>query len=448
LFPQDSALLLDSALFILNSLYRVTQLPGGLRIATAEMPHMASVSLGIFVGIGSRYEPAPLNGVCHFIEHMLFKGTRRRSARGISEAVEGLGGYLNAFTSEESTCFHARAHHQHFDAVFDVLMDLFLNSRFAPADVAKEREVIKEEIAMYRDQPAQHVQEVLNATVWPNHPLGRSITGTNRTLNRLKRLQLLGFLAQNYCAGNTVVVAAGNLQHARVIKAVTGHAALFRSGPPPRYCPAETRQTQPRIKLISKPTEQAQMALAIRTCSRHDDRRFALRVLNAILGESMSSRLFQRIREDLGLAYNIYSTPSFYDDTGDIVISAGLDADNMHRALGLILRELRRFTQSPPGAAELQRARDFVIGQFDLMLESTENQMNFAGEQILGYGRIIPPELSKRRLAAVAAGEIRQVAADFFRPERVSLAIVSPSRDEAGLRKALDFSHTAKPTRN
>lgn len=398
---------------------------------------MASVSVGLFVGMGSRYEPTPLNGICHFIEHMLFKGTRRRSARAISEAVEGIGGYLNAFTSEETTCFHARAHHHQFEEVLDVLIDMFLNSRFAPADITKEREVIKEEIAMYRDQPAQHVQEVLNAIVWPNHPLGRSITGSARGLNTIKRLQLIGFLAQNYCTTNTVVVAAGNVRHAQVLKAVSGFAKWFRKGSAPVPAPAENRQREPRLKLITKQTEQAQMALGVRTCSRHDPRRYALRVLNAILGENMSSRLFQRIREDLGLAYNIYSTPSFYSDTGDLVVSAGLDTLNLHKSLRLTLRELRRCAQVPPTTAELRRARDFVIGQFDLSLESTENQMNFAGEQILGYGRITPPEVIKQRLATVTGEDVREAARTCFRSENLNLAIVSPLSEIDPIRRAL-----------
>ncbi len=415
-------------------MYKVTQLPNGLRIATAAMPHMASVSLGLFVGMGSRYEPALLNGVCHFIEHMLFKGTKRRSARAISEEVEGIGGYMNAFTSEESTCFHARVHHQHFNAVLDVLMDMFLNSRFAPADVAKEREVIKEEIAMYRDQPAQHVQEVLNATVWPDHALGRSITGTERGLSRLKRLQLLGYFGQSYCATNTVVAVAGNVRHAAVVRAVTAYAREFGRGAAPSFSPVVARQREPRLKLVSRQTEQAQLALGIRTCSRHDERRFALRLLNAILGENMSSRLFQRIREDLGLAYNIYSTPSFYADTGDLVVSAGLDAANLAPALRLVLRELKRLGKVAPSPSELRRARDFVIGQFDLSLESTESQMNFVGDQLLSYGCVTPPELTKRRLAAVTAQQIRDVAQNYFQLQNLNLAVVSPVRDATPLR--------------
>lgn len=418
-------------------MYHVTTLPNGLRVATAEMPRMASVSLGLWVGIGSRYEPKPLNGACHFIEHMLFKGTKRRSARQISEEVEGIGGYLNAFTSEENTCFHARVHHDHFTVVLDVLMDMFLNSRFAVADIVKERDVIKEEIAMYRDQPAQHVQEVLNAITWQNHPLGRSITGTNRSLDSIHRKQLTQFFRGNYLAANTVLVAAGNIRHAAAVKAVTRFTKLFPPGRVAPFAPAPTDQCEPRLKLITQNTEQAQLAVGIRTCSRHDPRRFALRLLNAILGENMSSRLFQLIREDLGLAYNIYTTPSFYGDAGDFVISAGLDTDNVPRTVELIRRELQRCTKRLPTAAELRRARDFAIGQFDLSLESTENQMNFVGEQMLGYGRITPPSQTKKRLAAVTAAEIRAVAADFFRPERMNLALVSPLKDGAELSKLL-----------
>jgi len=418
-------------------MYRVTRLSNGLRIATAEMPHMASVSLGLWVGVGSRYEPASLNGACHFIEHMLFKGTKRRSARAISEGVEGIGGYFNAFTSEETTCFHARVHHDHFATVLDVLMDMFLNSRFTPADVAKEREVIKEEIAMYRDQPAQHVQEVLNATTWPNHALGRSITGTSCGLDVIRRPELTGFLRTHYLAANTVLVVTGNIRHAEAVKAAAHYAKHFQSGPPPAFAPAPDDQREPRLKLVSKKTEQAQLALGIRTCSRHDERRFALRLLNAILGENMSSRLFQLIREDLGLAYNIYSSPSFYADAGDLVISAGLDTDNVSRVLKLITRELHRCAERLPSAAELRRARDFAIGQFDLSLESTENQMNFVGEQVLGFGRITPPEQTKQRLAAVTAAEIRATAADFFRPERMNLALVSLLKSNNGLARTL-----------
>src|ERR1039458_2901130 len=269
-------------------MYRVTQLQNGLTVATAEMPQMVSVSVGLWVGVGSRYEPAPLNGVCHFIEHLLFKGTKKRSAKEISQAVEGFGGYLNAFTSEESTCFHARACHDRFDELLDVLLDMLLDSRFDPAEIGKEREVIKEEMAMYLDEPQHHVQELLNATLWPDQPLGRPITGTEKTLDAMTRTHLLGYLRDNYVPANTLIVAAGRLKHRQVVRAVTRYARRFGIAEAPRFTPACREQRAPQICLFTKKTEQTQIALGVHTCSRQDERRYALRLLNTILGENMS----------------------------------------------------------------------------------------------------------------------------------------------------------------
>lgn len=398
---------------------------------------MASVSVGLWVGVGSRYEPSNLNGICHFIEHLLFKGTRRRSAKDISQAVEGIGGYLNAFTSEEMTCFHARAGHKRFDELLDVLADMLLYSRFAPADIAKEREVIKEEMAMYLDEPQHHVQELLNATLWPHQPLGRPITGTDKTLDAMARKDLVKYLRHFYVSGSALIVVAGNIAHRQALGAVRRYATRFTPGKPAACAAAQTAQQAPRVSLFTKNTEQTQIALGIRTCSRHDEGRFALRLLNTILGENMSSRLFQTVREDRGLAYSIYSSPSFFADTGDLVISAGLDTDNLAKTLRLIVRELQRLSQRVATAAELRRARDYVIGQIELGQESTENQMNWVGEQLLGYGRIYSPEEIKRRLARVTAEEIRAVAHEFFRPERLNLALVSPLKTYKGLESIL-----------
>jgi len=393
----------------------VTHLPNDLRLATAEMPQMTSVSVGVWVGVGSRHEPAEINGVCHFIEHLLFKGTKKRTAKEISQAVEGIGGYLNAFTSEEATCFHARACHDRLEELIEVLLDMFLNSKFAPVEIAKEREVIKEEIAMYLDEPQHQVQELLNTLLWPDQPLGRPITGTAQTLDATTRPRLMGYFNDHYAAGSVLIVAAGQLKHEQLKRAVSRFAGRFKGRPRSRFVPARNDQPGPRIRLFTKKTEQTQIALGIRTCSRHEERRYALRLLNTILGENMSSRLFQTVREDRGLAYSIYSTPSFFDDTGDLVISAGLDTDKLPKALRLILAELRRLTESPPGKAELDRARDYVIGQIELAQESTENQMNWVGEQLLGYGRIFSPAEIKRRLREITRGQVRAVAQEFFR---------------------------------
>jgi predicted Zn-dependent peptidase len=417
--------------------HQVSRLDHGLTVATAEMPQMTSVSVGLWVGVGSRYEPADCNGVCHFIEHMLFKGTRRRSAREISEAVEGVGGYLNAFTSEETTCFHAKASHERLEELLDVLLDMLLDSKFRPVDIGKEREVIKEEMAMYFDEPQHLVQELLNATIWPDQPLGRPITGTARTLDALGRLPLVAYLRQNYVTANLVIAAAGQVRHSELVRLVKRYSPGVSRGPRPRHEPARDAQTAPRLRLFTKRTEQTQLALGIRTCSRRDERRYPLRLLNTILGENMSSRLFQVVREDRGLAYSIYSTPSFFADTGDLVISAGLDTENLGKVLRLVVRELRRMAEKPPGATELRRARDYVIGQMDLASENTESQMNWLGEQLLGYGRTFGPEQIKRGLRAVTPAAIRGAARAFFRPERLNLALVSPLKASDRLQRTL-----------
>ncbi len=419
--------------------YQITRLQNGLTVATTEIPHMASVCLGIWVGVGGRYEPAELNGISHFIEHMLFKGTRRRTAKEISQAVEGIGGYLNAFTGEESTCFYAKARHDRFEHLLDVLMDMFLQSTFDHGEIEKERRVIKEELAMYLDQPHQHVQELLNETLWPNHPLGRSLTGTEGTIDSIDRRRLVRYQHSNYVAPDTLITAAGNLRHSQVVKAVGRFAKKFAPGRRPSFIPVSDEQSSPRVRLCAKDTAQMQLALGIRTCSRHDERRFALRLLNTLLGENMSSRLFQVVREDHGLAYSIHSCLGFFDDVGTLAISAGLDHDQFPRVLKLIAQELKRLRDKTPSQREMRQARDFLIGQIDLSLENTENQMMWLGDQLIGYGKVIPPSEIKRRLGQVTPNQVRRAARDFFRPERTSLAVVSQLKSARGVERVLSM---------
>lgn len=411
----------------------ITRLSNGLTIATASMPHMASVSLGVWVGVGSRYETDVQGGASHFIEHLLFKGTRHRTARQISEEVEGLGGYLNAYTSEDHTCFHAKARADRFPALLDVLMDMFLNSRFAPADIAKERAVIKEERSSYRDQPQHLVQELLNETLWPGHPMSRAIEGTPRSLDGLNRRRLVDFFHANYVAANTFIVATGNITHAEVVEAIAPYAKHLPAGPRPMCEPIGTisglgKATEPQVRLHTKATEQTQLALGIRTVSRHDERRFALRLLNALLGECMSSRLFQSLREDRGIAYDVQSSASFFADCGDLSIYAGVDDDKLEKVLRLIAAELRQLTTKAPSLGEVRRTRDYVIGQFDLALEGTEAHMTWLGEQLIGHGQLLPAALMRERLAAVTPTEIRHASAECLRGGGVSLALVSPLR--------------------
>lgn len=419
--------------------HRVTQLANGVRVATAAMPGMESVSVGIWVGIGGRYEPARIHGISHFIEHLLFKGTQRRTAKQISQAVEGIGGYLNAFTGEETTCYYAKASHRHLDTLLDVLADMYLHPKFAAPDITKERRVIKEELLMYRDQPDHYVHELLSETLWPRHPLGRSLTGTPASLDEIDRAELLGFKRSRYLGANTVVAVAGRCEHDDIVHRVERALPFGRNGAAPRFAAAAGVQRAPRLRFLSKNVEQAHLTIGVRGCSRHDPRRFALRLLSVLLGENMSSRLFQTIREQHGLAYSIQSTTSFFADTGAFIIAAGLDAKRLQKALRLVLRELRKIADRPPTAAELRRAKDYSIGQMWLGLESTANRMMWVGEHLLAFGAILSPEEIERRVEAVTAEDVQSVAADLFRDSRLNAAIITPGKDEKAVSDLLTF---------
>jgi len=419
--------------------FKITQLPSGVRVATAEMAHMESVSVGLWVGIGGRYEPARLSGIAHFIEHILFKGTRRRTARQISQTVEGIGGYLNAFTGEETTCYYAKASHRHLDTLLDVLADMYLHPKFAAADIDKERGVIKEELLMYRDQPDHYVHELLTETLWPEHPLGRTLTGTPQTLDAMDRATTLDFKRKKYVAANTVVAVAGHCRHDDIVGRVDKMLTLPRNGRSPGFQPARNAQRAPRLRFFTKNCEQSHLAIGIRGYSRHDPRRYALKLLSVILGENMSSRLFQVIRERHGLAYSIQSSTSYFADTGALLISAGLDTKRLPRALALTLGEMRKMARQGPSAVEVRRAKDYAVGQMRLGLESTANRMMWLGEHLLGYGRIPIPEEIERGISSVTADEIQEAGADLFRDRRLNAAVITPSKDERAVSSLLSF---------
>ncbi|MGV3772790.1 MAG: M16 family metallopeptidase [Verrucomicrobiales bacterium] len=418
-------------------MYKVTRLENGLRVATAHLPHMASISLGLWVGVGGRHEEESISGVSHFIEHMLFKGTKKRNAKQISQDVEGIGGYLNAFTTEECTCFYSKACADQTKVLWEVLSDMFLASTFPAEEVEKERNVIKEEMAMYLDQPHHHVQDLLNEALWPDQPLGRPLIGNEATITKMGREDLIGYQRQNYVAESTLVAAAGNVDHSEMVRMVEKVAKKFFLGKEPAFTPSIEEQKEPRIRLFTKETEQTQIALGIKTTSRHDERRYALRVLNALLGENMSSRLFQVVREDHGLAYSICSSLSFFNDIGSLTISAGVETEKTVKAIKLIVEEMSKFAIKAPSLGEVKRSRDYCIGQLDLSLENTENQMMWIGENLLAHGRIPTPAEVKKHISQVTPAQIRAAAKSFFHAERLSLALVSPMKRATGLDRAL-----------
>ena len=407
-----------------------TRLPNGIRVATAEMPHVESVAIGIWAGIGGRYEQKRLSGVSHFIEHLLFKGTTTRTARDISQAIEGRGGYFNAFTQEESTCYYARISAEHAWDVLEILSDMYLRPKFAQADIDKERGVIIEEIMMYKDQPQHLVQEILGELLWQEHPLGRPLIGTEKTVGGVSRADILRFKECNYVAQNTLVVLAGNVKHGECVKQVARRLGGLRGSGKPHYRKVTRAVGQKDVAVLSKEIEQTHLAMGFRLFGRHDPRRYSLKMMSIVLGENMSSRLFQVVREQHGLAYSIHSSGQLFDETGVLDIQAGVDRDRVQKSLALIFSELARMADKPVGAAELRRAKDYAIGQMRIGLESTSNQMMWAGENVMCYGRFIQPKEVVQKIEAVTARDIQSVAGEVFRSNRLSVAMVTPGADE------------------
>ncbi len=414
-----------------------TTLSNGIRVITSPQPDAESVAVGFWVGVGGRYEAPEVAGASHFIEHMLFKGTRRRSAREISQAIEGRGGYLNAYTQEDATCYYARIPHECLGEAFDVLADMYREPKFAAADIERERGVIIEELRMCHDQPQQVVQELLMDGLWPDHPLGRPLVGNEQTLRILSRAAMEGYRRSHYQPGNTIFGMAGRLEHAAALALVQKALGGLPAGKSPSFRPVSRAVGQKRICLARREIEQVHAAIGFRGFGRHDHRRFALRMLNSILGENMSSRLFQIVREKHGLAYAVQSSFQLFDETGALVVSAGLDRVRAADALRLIARELVRIREKPVSRNELRRARDYLQGQFRLGLEGTSSQMQWIGETLQNYGRFVKPEDVLKQLLAVTAEEMQQVAAELFAPRRLTLSLVVPEKDPADEKKWL-----------
>ncbi len=413
----------------MSSEYRQTKLQNGVRIATREMPHMHTACVGIWTGIGARHESAEEGGLSHFLEHMLFKGTKRRNAKQITEAVEGVGGYLNAFTTEDHTCYYAKAGSAHFERLADVLADLYCHSVFAPEEIERERDVITEEISMYRDQPAQHVQELLSETMWPEQPLGRPLTGTVETISKFKRPHLQKFWRENYHGGNTIITVAGRITHEQVVAAFQPRIGQLPAGTPRRPRSGRSRAHGPRIQLHTQDTGQTHVAMGFFTGGRRDQQRFALKLLSVILGENMSSRLFQQLRERHGFCYSVQSGLTVLSDIGLLSISAGVDTGKLQSALKVTLREIERLCNKPPGRNELQQAKEYTVGQTLMCLESTTNQMLWMGESLLGYRSVQNPCEIEQQLQRVTAEDIQRAASDCLHHGGLGVAVISPMKE-------------------
>ncbi|MFI7203654.1 M16 family metallopeptidase [Micromonospora aurantiaca (nom. illeg.)] len=415
----------------LGGTVRRTVLPSGLRVLTEAIPAMRSVSFGIWVAVGSRDETGSQAGAAHFLEHLLFKGTNKRSALEISSQIEAVGGETNAFTTKEYTCYYARVLDEDLPLAIDVMCDLVADSVLAAADVETERGVILEEIAMHDDEPGDEVHDLFARAVYGDHPLGRLISGTEETVTPMTRRQIQGFYRRRYTAPQIVIAAAGNLDHAAVVKLV--RQALRGTpldtdpaSPAPHRAATPTVRTKPATTLVEpKETEQAHVILGCPGIDRTDDRRFALGVLNNVLGGGMSSRLFQEIREQRGLAYSVYSYASQYADSGVFAVYAGCAPGKVDEVLDLTRAELARVAAEGITEAELARGKGMSKGSFVLGLEDTGSRMSRLAKGELLYGNLMPVDDLLARVDAVTLDDVNTLAADLLgRP--MSLAVVGP----------------------
>ena len=407
-------------------MYRTTILENGVRIATRPMPEMKSVSVGIWVAVGGRHETEDLCGISHFLEHLLFKGTSKRSAKQITEEVVGVGGFINAFTTEDHTCFYAKAGSQHLPALADVLCDMYVNSLFAESEIARERDVIREEIMMYKDHPGQFSQDLLTEAMWPRHALGRPLTGSLESITRIRREDLLKFVEKNYNGNSTVVTVAGNCSHDDVVKYFEDKLKNVAKGKPPEFQPWNEVKRDRRVLVANDATEQTHLALGYHAMSRTDDRRHAMKLLSVILGENMSSRLFQQLRERYAYCYSVHSGTLVLEDSGLVSICVGLEPEKLQSALRAIHKELDKLRTRPPGGKELRQAQEYTVGQNELALESTTNQIMWMGESLLAYGSVIDPDEVQACFKRVTGDQIQEVANLCFAPQKMGLGLVGP----------------------
>lgn len=413
-----------------------TTLENGVRILSQKIPHVRSVSMGIWVTVGARDEKPEENGLSHFIEHMLFKGTKTRTAFQIAKEFDAIGGQSNAFTSAEYTCYHARALDIHLETMVSILSDIFLNSEFSKDEVENERPVILSEISMLEDSPEEYIHTLLEENFWKNHALGRSILGTRETVQSFDAKTIKSFFHNHYTPQSVIISAAGNVDHDRLVELLSASfSALGRNQEPvQRICPDVNVHT----KIYRKKIEQVHVCMAMNGLSLTHPDRFACSLLNTLLGGNMSSRLFQEIREKRGLAYSVYSFSSLNMDSGLFGIYTGVAPENVLTSLSLILAELDKICGSPISDAEIADAKEYTKGSILLGSESTENQMVRLAQNEITFGRYIPLEETLANISKVSSEDIRRTAEFLFKSGRPSLTVLGPCKNKKELDALFD----------
>jgi predicted Zn-dependent peptidase len=415
--------------------HRLTELDSGVRVVTEHMDSVRSVALGFWIGTGSVVETPGEAGLSHLVEHMLFRGTERFASLEIDQLFDAMGAELNAGTGKETTSVYTRVIDEHLSEAFDVMADMVWRPRFAADDLDNERQIVIEEIAMYEDDPQDKVFDVLGEAVFGDHPLGRPIIGTAEVVGGVPAADLLAFHHARYVPSNVVIAAAGNVDHDGLVDMVRT-AEAERAGATAPGLPEPPEASEVRQLFVRKDTEQVHVCLGAPGIARDDERRFALRVLDNIFGGTSSSRLFQEVREQRGLAYAVYSFQSLYAGTGQVGLYLGTRPDNVTEALKVVGDQLDRLRAEPATEDELHRAKENVKGRMVLALESTLARMNRLGSSILADMPLLTLDEVVERIEAVSLADLEQLARDLYAPERLSVAGIGP--DEEAFRSALE----------
>ena len=417
--------------FSVQSEYKKTRLPNGIRIVTESLPHVRSISVGAWIDVGSRDENESNNGISHFIEHMVFKGTEKFSSQQIARSIESVGGYLNAFTTKEHTCYYARILDDHIEKALEVLSELVQHPEFDPKEIEKERGVILEELKNIEDDPDDLIHDYLDANVYYKHPLGFPIIGKEKNIRSFKRNQLQSYIERHYIPQHIVVAAAGNVNHDAFVELVQKYFSL-----------RDRKKTAGKRSLVSnrvnakkftyeKPITQAHICLGTIGYSVQSNHRYPLLVLNSLLGEGMSSRLFQNIRERYGFAYSVFSFANLLSDTGSFGMYIGTDNKHIDKSLSLMYRELEKLREKPIGAAELKRTKAQLKGTTMLSLESMSNRMMRLGSGELYFGQYLSLDEILRSIDEVQIDDVSNVAHKLLNPEKFSTVIFTAQKDQS-----------------
>jgi len=410
-------------------------LSNGIRVVTEELSFVHSVSIGIWVGTGSRYEDKSNHGISHFLEHMLFKGTKNRTAKQIAESLETVGGQINAFTAKEYTCYYAKVLNDHFDLAIDVLADMFLNSLFRAEDMEKERNVILEEIKMYEDTPDELVHDIYSKIMWQIDPLGQSIIGTSDSVGKISLEQLISYYKSTYVPPNVVIAVAGNIKREVVLNKLE---ELFSklSGEKPKT-QLIIPQSFSNTAFVPKDIEQMHICLGFPGLPSQHDSIYALTVLNHVLGGGLSSRLFQEVREDRGLTYSIYSYHSGYSNAGLFGVYAGTSEQNAEEVVEIVLKQIDNIKKKGITKDELENTKEHIKGTVLLSLENSSNRMNRLGKSEISYDRIITTEEVVEKVMKVTLDNVMDIAHKVFGWENLSFAAVGPKEPNLNLKQLI-----------